>query len=144
MKIKFCIIIILIILTGCEPQWFSISDYDKYRPKVKIEYLSKLSNPSQEEAEALAWDYIKEVIDTKKISEDSIYFTAYFFKPKDVDTIFRFINYNEGWNKIPGSLTVEFKNGLRLLFCYNKMVININKSKYCDCPYDFNWEPKLK
>ncbi|MBU6952588.1 hypothetical protein [Hahella sp. HN01] len=69
--------------------------------------------------------------------------SPYFFAPEDLGTTFTAVEFSEGFNKQPSSLKVETDTGMALLFCFNKMVINCNVSAQCECPYDFNSEPKV-
>lgn len=68
---------------------------------------------------------------------------AYFFDPAALPTRYRVLSYEEGFFRAPDSLMVQMKDGPRLLFCFSMQVVNCDRAKVCECPFDFNWEPEL-
>jgi hypothetical protein len=54
------------------------------------------------------------------------------------------VRHTSGFGKACDSLTVRFRDGPDVLFCFNRMVINCERADACACPYDFNWEPKQR
>ncbi len=134
-------------LSGCpdfssHSEWYTVDCSDPAHMDGDLTY-PVVGFPDRHEAEAVAANYIKNVVCSGKFPERPR-FQVYFFNASDLDSKFQFINYNQGFFKQPASLLVKFRNGLMLLFCFNRMVINCNQVQKCECPYDFNWDPKVK
>jgi hypothetical protein len=69
-------------------------------------------------------------------------FIPYFLSPADFAQPYAFGHHTSGFGKSCDALTVEFRGGPRVIFCFNRMVINCDRADGCGCPYDFNWEPR--
>ena len=101
-----------------------------------------VGSADEETARTLVKNYIDYAVCLGSLPEASR-FTPYFFEASDLSLQYEIIDYHEGFAKKPASMQVKLNNGLQLLFCFNRMVINCNRVKNCECPYDFNWIPQL-
>jgi hypothetical protein len=71
-------------------------------------------------------------------------FELFFFHPKDIGNRFQFKDYHDMELSTPAQMSVVFDNGLNLLFCFNKMIINVNESLTKECPLGFSSAPLPK
>lgn len=101
-----------------------------------------VGSPGEETARTLVKNYLDYAICFEMLPEASR-FQPYFFETSDLSSKYEIVDYHEGFAKKPASMHVRLDNGLQLLFCFNRMVINCNQVKACECPYDFNWTPQL-
>lgn len=58
------------------------------------------------------------------------------FSVADLSSRYWIGGYDEGFGKQPAGLRVRFDNGLRLLFCFNRLVLACRAGEPCTCPYD--------
>jgi hypothetical protein len=91
-------------------------------------------------AQATAALYIHTAVCTGTLEQDA--FEPFFFGVDDLRGGYRFGAYDEGFFRDPSNLMVELDRGTHLLFCFNRMVINCDRARACECPHDFNWDPE--
>jgi hypothetical protein len=113
--------------------------------QISDNFLSGIGDPSQEEAEIIAQRHITKAVCLNELKGDSSFNPKpYFLSASDLSSKYQVIGHTHAGLRSPGSLLVKFDNGTQLNFCFSKMLINCNRAKKCDCPYDFNWEPRPK
>ncbi|MBD2255070.1 hypothetical protein [Nostoc parmelioides] len=113
--------------------------------KISDNFLSAIGDPSPNEAEIIAQRYITKAFCLNDLKGDNSFSPKpYFFNVSNLSSKYQIIGYHGAGLRSPGSLRVKFDNGTLLNFCFSRMVINCNQAQECDCPYDFNWEPKPK
>jgi hypothetical protein len=113
--------------------------------KISDTFISTIGDPSWHEAEIIANRYITKAVCLQDLKGDlSFNPQPYFLKVSDMSTKYQIVGYAGAGFRSPGSLQVKFDNGTLLNFCFSKMVINCNGAQECDCPYDFNWEPRTR
>lgn len=127
----------------------TFQSYSKDCPEAPIPNLSDSMNypvigfPSKTEAQALVENYLFKAVCSGQLPENSR-FTPYFFEISDLSLKYEIVEYIKGFAKKPASLQIKLENGLPLLFCFNRLVINCAQAKRCECPYDFNWPPQRR
>jgi hypothetical protein len=113
--------------------------------QISDTFISAIGDPSQKEAEIIAQRYITKAFCLNDLNGDSSFSPKpYFFDISNLSSKYQIVGYAGAGFRSPGSLQVKFDNGTLLNFCFSMMVINCNKAQECDCPHDFNWEPKPK
>jgi hypothetical protein len=113
--------------------------------KISDNFISTIGDPSPQEAEIIAQRYITKAFCLNDLKGDfSFSPKPYFFNASKLSSRYQIIGYSGAGFRSPGNLQVKFDNGTLLNFCFIKMVINCNQAQKCDCPHDFNWEPKPK
>ncbi|MBW4507109.1 MAG: hypothetical protein KME64_11420 [Scytonematopsis contorta HA4267-MV1] len=113
--------------------------------RISDTWLGAIGNSSQKDAEIIAQRYITKVVCLNDLKGDlSFNPKPYFFNRSDLSQKYQVIGHSGAGSRSPGSLRVKFNNETLLNFCFSMMVINCNRAQECDCPYDFNWEPKPK
>ncbi|MBD2253745.1 hypothetical protein [Nostoc parmelioides] len=113
--------------------------------KISDNFISAIGDPSAKEAEIIAQRYITKAFCLNDLKGDSSFSPKpYFFNVSNLSSKYQIIGYSGAGFRSPGNLQVKFDNGTLLNFCFSMMVINCNQAQGCDCPHDFNWEPKPK
>lgn len=113
--------------------------------KISDTFLSMIGDPSQAEAELIARRYLDRALCFNNLKGDlSFAPKPYFFNVSDLSRQYQVVSYHGAGFRSPGSLQIKFSNDTYLNFCFSQMVINCNRALSCDCPHDFNWEPKPK
>jgi hypothetical protein len=113
--------------------------------QISDTFISAIGDPSRKEAGIIAQRYITKAFCLNDLKGDSSFSPkAYFFDISNLSSKYQIVGYGGAGFRSPGSLQVKFDNGTLLNFCFSMMVINCNKAQECDCPHDFNWEPKPK
>jgi hypothetical protein len=117
----------------------------KNNTKISDTFLSAIDNPSQAEAEFIVRRYLEQALCFNNLKGDlSFAPKPYFFNLSDLSQQYQVVSYHSAGFRSPGNLQIKFSNNTYLNFCFSRMVINCNRATDCDCPYDFNWEPKPK
>lgn len=142
------IAVLVIILTGCYffPKTYLVDCTQANKiTQISDKFISAIGDPSWQEAEIIANRYITKAVCLKDLKGDlSFSPQTYFFNASDLSLKYQIVSYEGAGFRSPGSLRVKFDNGTLLNFCFSRMVINCDRTSECDCPHDFNWEPKLK
>lgn len=136
--------IIYVFLFGCRPSYCldCAQIADTRDLSVSANYPS-IGFPSELEARTLVESYMTAAVCLKTLPKESR-FKPYFFEASDLGKQYKVLEFHEGFGKQPAGILIKMENDLLLLFCFNKMLINCNRVRECQCPYDFNREPQLR
>lgn len=69
-------------------------------------------------------------------------FEPFFLSAADFRNEYVIGEHTSGFGKSCDAFAVHFRDGPKVRFCFNRMVINCDRADACGCPYDFNWKPQ--
>ena len=139
MILKLAILLILNIIISCglpEDRKYNASEFGKVSER-------KGGGPycdDEKEAIGFVGIYINVTLGNKEFPEDASkwgelnQFTPQHIDPSDFDSVFSFSRYSGGWLDAPCQITVNFRNGKNIIFCFKGIIYDLTERDHQGCP----------